>query len=61
MSIYKNGGTYTFVKNNKTYYVDRRIGSTTKDKVYDRYPGDAGATIVNIKPPKEDHDGPRYK
>ena len=62
MSIYKDGGTYTFVKNNKTYYVDRRIGSTTKNKVYDRYPGDKGAKIVNIKAPSNDVGGLRsYK
>ena len=53
MSIYKDGGTYTFVKNGKTYYVDRRIGTKTRDSVYDRYPGNAGAKIVNLKPPKE--------
>lgn len=53
MGIYKDGGTYTFFKNGKTYYVDRRIGSKTIDKVYDRYPGDAGAKIVDIKPPKK--------
>ncbi len=53
MGIYKDGGTYTFFKNGKTYYVDRRIGSKTIDKVYDSYPGDAGAKIVDIKPPKK--------
>lgn len=61
MSVYKDGGTYTFVKNNKKYYVDQRIGSTTKGKVYDRYPGHAGATIVDVKPPKEDRYGRSYK
>ena len=54
MRIYKDGGTYTFVKNGKTYYVDRRVNSTTRNKVYDKYPGDAGAKIVNIKRPEED-------
>jgi len=52
MSMYKDGGTYTFVKNGKTYYVDRRIGSKTRDSIYDRYPGDVGAKIVKVTPPK---------
>jgi len=53
MNIYKDGGTYTFSKNGKTYYVDHRIGSKTKNKVYDRYPGDSGAKIVNVTPSKD--------
>lgn len=50
--MYKDGGTYAFVKNGKIYYVDRRIGSKTRDRVYDRYPSDAGAKIVKVTPPK---------
>jgi hypothetical protein len=50
--IYRDGGTYTFIKDGKTYYVDRRIGSKTRNKVYDRYPGDPDSKIVKIKPPE---------
>lgn len=45
--IFKDGGTLVVedVDNNK-YYVDRRIATETRDKVYDIYPGHHQAKIV---------------
>lgn len=49
-ATYMDGGTQVIKnKQGKKYYIDGRIGSKTKGKVYDRYPGDKGAKIVNIK------------
>jgi hypothetical protein len=53
MPIYKDGGTYTFVQDGITYYVDQRLNSKTRGKVYDKYPGHDDAKIVNIKIPRE--------
>lgn len=47
---YKDGGTFEVqdVNDGKKYFVDRRIHSKTKEKLYDKYPEDKGAKIVNI-------------
>jgi hypothetical protein len=42
---YRDGGTdvYTEVDTGTKYFVDNRIRSETKGKIFDRYPGDKGA------------------
>lgn len=46
---YKDGGTQEFQdRQGKKYFVDGRISSKTKGKVYDRYPSDAGAKILDV-------------
>lgn len=39
--------TMEAVKSAKHYYLDNRIRSTTKGELFDRYPGDEGAVILN--------------
>lgn len=48
---YLDGGTL-WVRDDKTredYYIDRRIGSDTYGKVFDRYPGEATAEMVDVE------------
>lgn len=46
---YKDGGTEYFCdKSGKKYFIDGRIGSSTKGKVFDRYPSEKGAKILNL-------------
>lgn len=50
LSIYRDGGTVTYTdKDGIKYWVDGRIGSLNRGKVYDRYPGDIEAKILKIK------------
>ena len=65
-SIYKDGGTTVLIEesvknglktieeaqNCQKYYLDYRIGTKTKGELYDKYPGDKDAKIVN----KEDFE-----
>ena len=49
---YKDGGTSSYREKQKPYtkyFIDGRIGSITKGKVFDRYPGDERARILNVK------------
>jgi hypothetical protein len=46
---YKDGGTEYFRDSKgKKYFIDGRINSLTKGKVYDRYPDEKGSTILNV-------------
>ena len=55
---YRDGGTTVWVEaavenitnlvpNLEKYYLDKRIHSTTKGELFDRYPGDDGAIILD--------------
>lgn len=49
-SRYKDGGTDVYVdKKGKKYYKDGRIGTKTKGKIFDRYPKDKGAKILDVE------------
>lgn len=44
---YKDGGTECYIdENGGVYYIDNRINSTTKGKIYNKYPSDNGARIL---------------
>ena len=48
---YLDGGTL-WVRDDKTredYFIDRRFGSPTYGEVFDKYPSDSGAEMLNIK------------
>jgi hypothetical protein len=46
----RDGGTLMFKDSEGiVYYVDGRIGTHTKDKVFDRYPSEPNAVILDIK------------
>lgn len=48
---YRDGGTlvcYEQSSPGKRYFIDRRIRTTTKDALYDKYPGDPEAKILDI-------------
>ena len=47
VATYKDGGTEVFrdAAGNQ-YFVDNRIRTTTRGKIYDRYPADDGATVI---------------
>lgn len=46
----RDGGTVTYVSElGLKFFVDNRIGTKTKGAVYDRYPGDEGAKILDVK------------
>ena len=61
ISICRDGGTSVWVEPSvkasiktikeaqdcKKYYLDNRIASKTKDELYDRYPSDEGAIILD--------------
>lgn len=61
VSIYKDGGTSVWIELSikeglktiedvrycQKYYLDNRIGSTTKGELFDKYPGDEGATMLD--------------
>jgi hypothetical protein len=45
---YKDGGTIEYCdENNNRYFVDGRIRSKTKGELFDRYPSDKGAKILD--------------
>lgn len=45
--LYRDGGTICAVdRDGKAYYVDNRIGSETKGRVFDKYPGEDDAILV---------------
>lgn len=45
--MYRDGGTEELIlENGIVVYVDNRIQSTTKGKVFDKYPGKEGAKII---------------
>lgn len=45
----RDGGTiHCEGKDGKSYFIDHRISSKTKGKVYDRYPSDGGAQILDV-------------
>jgi len=43
---YKDGGTDVYFLDGKKYYRDRRMGSKTKGRIFNAYPGDKGAAIL---------------
>lgn len=47
--VYRDGGTCEVYcpKTDEYYYIDMRIRTETKGSLYDRYPGDAEAKIIN--------------
>lgn len=47
-SVIRDGGTFTITYKGKKYYVDHRVRSTTKGEIYDLYPGDPEAKIVEL-------------
>ena len=49
MEVYRDGGTIMFTDGETKYYLDGRIGSQTRNTIFDRYPGDAGARVVTDK------------
>lgn len=48
MEMYKDGGTVKLITNTDTYYIDNRLRSETKHKLYDNYP-DMGNIIKDDK------------
>lgn len=45
--LYRDGGTIHAVdETGKSYFVDGRIGSETKGRVFNEYPGEDGALLV---------------
>lgn len=46
-SVKESLKTIDDLRNVKYYYIDGRIGSNTRGELYDRYPSDAGATILD--------------
>jgi len=50
VSTARDGGTTIYVdKDGKRYWKDWRIGSQSKGSVFDRYPSDDGAKILNFE------------
>lgn len=58
IDVYKDGGTEVWIEYSvtqtiggsesaKKYYLDYRIISTTQGELFDRYPGDEGAIILD--------------
>lgn len=48
LSIISDGGTKVYVdEKGQNYYLDNRIASTTKGKMYDKYPNDKDAKIID--------------
>ncbi len=43
---YKDGGTVELRTNRGTFYLDKRLGTKTAGKLFDRYPEDKGAKLV---------------
>ena len=45
----KDGGTQSVIdrKGNK-YFIDNRLGSETKGSIYDKYPGEEGAIMLDV-------------
>jgi|TARA_B100000767_G_C19255088_1_gene324835 hypothetical protein len=48
IDMYKDGGTVKLTTNTGTYYIDNRLRSETKYKLYDNYP-DRGNLIKDDK------------
>jgi hypothetical protein len=47
--IFKDGGTEEYQdKERNHYFIDKRINSKTKGKVFDKYPSDVGAKILDV-------------
>ena len=50
ISMYKDGGTTVYKSTKgKLYYKDGRLRTETKGKIYDRYPSDEGAKLLDVK------------
>lgn len=47
IAVYKDGGTVELTTNLGIYCIDHRVRSKTPDRVYNAYPTDVGAKIVN--------------
>jgi len=49
-NMYRDGGTKELTdKDGNVYYQDFGIFSPTRGKIYDKYPGDKNAKILDIK------------
>lgn len=46
-AVFADGGTTSFNVDGKAYFLDGRIQSDTKDELYDRYPGEIGAKMLD--------------
>lgn len=51
IDMYKDGGTWRFVTDEGTFYLDKRLKTDTKYQLYDNYP-DRGNIIENSEPIK---------
>lgn len=52
ISTYRDGGTQHFIDNNdpsKEYYKDGRIGSNTRGKIFDHYPGQEVSKELDVE------------
>lgn len=50
VSTFKDGGTKRVLgEDNNEYYIDNRINSKTKGKIYDRHPSLLGAKQLNLE------------
>lgn len=50
LAKYKDGGTAkVLLSNHEVVYIDNRLRSETRGKVFDRYPGEQGAVELQIK------------
>ena len=46
---YKDGGTKEYRdKNNNKYFLDYRINSKTRGELFDRYPDESGAIMLDL-------------
>ena len=45
--VYKDGGTIKIVTDKKTHYIDGRIHSSTKNKIFTSYPSDNNEYLKN--------------
>lgn len=46
INTYRDGGTIEVKYDNKSYFIDRRIGTATPNAVYDAYPSEKTATRI---------------
>ena len=49
VDFYLDGGTVKFVTSEGEFYLDRRIGTETKNILYDKYPNEKDAKIVAMQ------------
>lgn len=50
VTTYRDGGTVQYAsKMGMNFWQDGRIGTKTKNLIYDRHPSEEGARILNVK------------